>query len=63
MQVIGNPNEALTARGGLVDDSYYAYTMFRENKGKQTKGTKGTPQNTKGKKKKGLKAQSNDWGD
>ena len=36
MQVIGNPNEALTARGGnaLVDDSYYAYTMFRENKGK-----------------------------
>ena len=62
MQVIGNPNEALTARGGnaLVDDSYYAYTMFRENKGKAAKGT---PQNTKGKKKKPGKAQSKGWGD
>lgn len=34
--------------------------MFRENKGKPGKGT---PQNTKGKKKKPSKAQSNGWGD
>ena len=63
MQIIGNPNEALTARGGgngLIDDSYYAYTMFRENKGKPGKET---PQNAKGKKKKPSKAQSKGWGD
>lgn len=35
--------------------------MFRENKGKAA--GKGTPQNTKGKKKKPSKAQSNGWGD